>query len=323
MLDVIGLRTYYYTGEGTVKAVDGVDLSIGVKETVGLVGESGCGKSTIGLSLMRLIPPSGEIVGGHANFFGRDLFTLGRKEMRKVRGGEISMIFQDPASSLNPVLNVRDQIGEAIRIHQIVKGKKDIGRRCAKILGEVGISDTTARLTNYPHELSGGMQQRVMIAIALSCQPKLLIADEPTSSLDVTIEAQILDLLRELRGEFGLSILMISHDLGVIAEMADKIVVMYAGKGVESAPALELFDNPCHPYTKALLKAIPKVEGNQAAIEPIPGRVPSLIDQKDQCLFSPRCRYASSICRSQAPSFQEVSAEHIVACHLFSGENGE
>ena len=323
MLDVIGLKTYYYTDEGTVKAVDGVDLSIDIRETLGLVGESGCGKSTTGLSLMHLIPPTAEIVGGHANFFGRDLLTLGQKEMRKVRGSEISMIFQDPTASLNPVLTVGDQIGEAIRIHQGIKRRKEIRVRCAKILGEVGISDATARLSNYPFELSGGMQQRVMIAVALSCQPKLLIADEPTSSLDVTIEAQILDLLRELRREFDLSILMISHDLGVIAEMADKIVVMYAGKRVESASALELFENPCHPYTKALLKAIPRVEGKQTDIQPIPGKVPSLVDQGDECLFSPRCRYASSICRNQVPSFREVSDEHMVACHLFSGENGE
>ncbi|MBS3788107.1 ABC transporter ATP-binding protein [Candidatus Bipolaricaulota bacterium] len=319
LLNVSDLQTHFFTDDGVVKAADYVDLTVEKGEVLGLVGESGCGKSTVALSILRLIPKPGKIVGGRIEFLSQDLLDLSQRAMRKIRGNEISMVFQDPTASLNPVLSVGDQIGEAIRIHQNVKKRKEINARAVEILQKVGISDPRDRLANYPHELSGGMQQRVMIAIALSCQPKLLLADEPTSSLDVTIEAQILNLLRELQQDLELSMIMITHDLGVIAEISDRVTVMYAGQRVESATVTQLFENPLHPYTQALLEAIPTTEHAVTTIETIPGKVPSLVNPGKRCLFSPRCEIATEVCKSTLPESKRVEEDHIVACHHQGG----
>lgn len=316
LLDIRGLKTYFYTEGGAVQAVDDINLTVERGEVLGLVGESGCGKSTVALSIMRLVPKPGKIVNGEILFDDEDLLRLGSDEIRVVRGGKIAMIFQDPMSSLNPVFSIGDQIAEAVRLHQMIKEDKEARSKVEDILRKVGIPDPDKRLDEFPHEFSGGMRQRVMIAMALSCNPQLLIADEPTTSLDVTIQAQILSLMKDLQKDFGSSILLITHDLGVIAELSDKVALMYAGKIVEYSDVVTVFKNPKHPYTHALLGAIPRLDVKQEKLETIPGEVPSLINPGESCRFYPRCRYAQEICREEMPPDIKVEPGHTVHCHL-------
>lgn len=320
LLNIKNLSTYFLIPEGVVKAVANVNLKIGKEEVLGLVGESGCGKSTAALSIMRLIREPGKIVGGEVWFNGRDLLKLNEKQMRKVRGAEISMVFQNPMVSMNPVFNVGSQISEAIKLHQNVQ-KREIKKRVAEILHKVGIPNSSERMKDYPHQYSGGMAQRAMIAMALSCNPKLLIADEPTTSLDVTIQAQILELMKALRRDFGASILLIGHDLGVISELSDKIAVMYAGKVVEYANLADLFQKPMHPYTQALLKCLPKLDEDMEKFHIIRGTVPDLINTPTGCRYHPRCEHAMKICSEQEPLLTEVKKMHTVACHLYDSDS--
>ena len=318
-LKLEGLKTYFDTEQGVIKAVDGVDFEILGGDTLGVVGESGCGKSVTALSIMRLFPsPPGRIAGGKIWFKGQELTRLSKKEMRSIRGCQISMIFQEPMTSLNPVYSVGNQIVEAIRLHQDLSrsGAKD---RAVAMLGEVGIASPDRRFHEYPHQMSGGMRQRVMIAMALSCNPSLLIADEPTTALDVTIQAQILELMNELKRKFGTAILFITHDLGVIAETARRVVIMYAGKVVEEGPVGEIFENPCHPYTRGLLGSIPSERAirEKSKLTEIPGMVPSLLDLPAGCIFQPRCPRKSALCDGDYPPFFEPSAGHRVACWLY------
>src|SRR5918992_3467130 len=313
LLEVDGLRTHFFTRDGVVRAVDGVSFSVEKGKTLGIVGESGCGKSVTALSIMGLIPkPPARIVEGSISFEGRDLTELSERELETIRGRKIAMIFQDPMTSLNPTLKVGTQITETMRRHLDVS--KDAARRRAiELLGEVRIPRAAERVDDYPHRFSGGMRQRVMIAIALSCNPALLIADEPTTALDVTIQAQILDLLDELRREHEMAMIIITHDMGVVAETADDIAVMYAGQIVEHASALDLFDRPEHPYTEALLGALPHLEGDTKEIREgrlvsIPGRPPDLIDPPEACRFGPRCPYADSgdSCTREPPQLRQI-----------------
>jgi len=318
LLTIRNLSTYFFTHDGVVKAVDGVSLSLNEGDTLGLVGESGCGKSVTALSILRLIPqPPGKIVSGEICFMGRNLLELREAEMRKIRGNKISMIFQDPSASLNPSFRVGDQIREAIHLHQDVS-KKEATRKTIEMLRLVGIPSPEIRVKDYPHQMSGGMRQRVMIAMALSCNPKLMIADEPTTALDVTIQAQILDLMNKLKAEVRTSILLITHDLGVIAENAHYVAVMYAGRVVEYADVETLFDNPRHPYTVGLMASLPTSELARARkrLNVIPGTVPSLIDLPPGCRFSDRCDRAFDVCREQEPSLKEVGPHHQVRCWL-------
>jgi oligopeptide/dipeptide ABC transporter ATP-binding protein len=319
ILEIKDLRVYYYIAEGVVKAVDKINLKIGEEEALGLVGESGCGKSTVALSIPRLIRKPGKIIGGKILFEGEDLLTKSEREMRKIRGKKISMVFQHPGASMNPVYTVGSQIAEAIKLHQNVE-KHEVKKRVEEILYKVGIPSPARRMKDYPHEYSGGMLQRAMIAMALSCNPKLLIADEPTTSLDVTIQAQILELMKKLRKDFGASILLIGHDLGVISELCDRVTVMYAGKVVESADIETLFKNPKHPYTQALLESIPRLDVDKERLRIIRGSVPRLINPPPGCRFHPRCDYAKEICSKQEPLFIEVGQEHGVACFLYTSE---
>ena len=316
-LDVQNLKTYFDTDEGTVKAVDGVSFHIDKGETLAVVGESGSGKSVTSLSTMRLIPqPPGRFADGRILFEGEDLLTKSEREMRKIRGNEISMIFQEPMTSLNPVYTVGDQIAEAIVLHQN-KSKRDGMRMAAEMLDLVGIPEPGKRVKNYPHQMSGGMRQRVMIAMALSCGPKLLIADEPTTALDVTIQAQILDLMRRLQREIGMSILFITHDLGVVAEIADRVVVMYAGQAVEEAGVDAIYANPQMPYTKGLLNSIPRVDKkaeHQERLEAIPGNVPNPLHLPAGCKFHPRCRFAQEKCVEAVPPLEDTGDGHMVRC---------
>ena len=320
LLEIKGLKTHFFTEEGVVRAVDGIDLHIDKGETVGVVGESGCGKTVTALSIMKLIPmPPGKIVEGQMLYEGRDLVTLPPAQMRKVRGKEISMVFQEPMTSLNPVFTIGEQIAEAIRLHE------GLGRRAAmdktvEMLKIVHIPNPERRVKEYPHQLSGGMRQRVMIAMALSCNPKLLIADEPTTALDVTIQAQILELLNELKAKLGMAVLLITHDMGVIAETAQRVMVMYAGKVVEEAPVKELFKEPLHPYTQGLLRSIPRIDTaatHKKRLEAIPGVVPSLLNLPKGCSFEPRCPYAKPVCKDQDPVLKEVRRGHRVSCWLY------
>lgn len=307
------LKTYFYTEEGVVKAVNDVSFSIREGETVCVVGESGCGKSVTALSLMRLIQsPPGKIVGGEIIFDGRDILKLSDAEMRRIRGNEIGMIFQEPMTSLNPVLTIGDQLMEPLMLHKHMT-KKEAWNKAIELIKQVGIPRAEQIMTSYPHELSGGMRQRIMIAMAISCDPKLLIADEPTTALDVTIQAQILDLLRRLKEEKKMALMLITHDLGIVAEMADYVVVMYAGKVIEEAPVRELFKNPKHPYTRGLLKAKPVIGRRQERLYTIPGQVPNPIDLGDFCYFSDRCEYTMDVCRKKMPPLVADENGHKVA----------
>jgi len=318
LLEVDDLKTYFYTRDGIVRAVDGVSFTVYPGETLAVVGESGCGKSVTSLSILRLIAaPPGKIVNGRLMFQGRDLLGLTEDEMRKVRGNEISMIFQEPMTSLNPVLTIGRQIAEALVLHRGMKRKAAL-ERAVEMLTLVNIPEAARRIEQYPHQLSGGMRQRVMIAMALACNPRLLIADEPTTALDVTIQAQILDLMRGLKEKTGAAIVLITHDLGVVAEMAQRVVVMYAGRKVEEAAVDDLFAHPRHPYTEGLLKSIPRLEHAQAAahlrLAEIPGMVPSLKEEIAGCLFAPRCGYATERCRREYPPLEEKAPGHFAAC---------
>jgi peptide/nickel transport system ATP-binding protein/oligopeptide transport system ATP-binding protein len=314
LVDVKNLKTYFYTEEGVVKAVDGVDYEIYPGETLGIVGESGCGKSVTSLSIMRLIEsPPGKIVAGEINFQGKDLIKIPEKEMRKIRGNDISMIFQEPMTSLNPVYTVGDQIIEAIMLHKGV-GRKEARKQAIDMLTKVGIPLPEQRVDEYPHQLSGGMRQRVMIAMALSCDPKLLIADEPTTALDVTIQAQILELMNSLKESYGMSIMMITHDLGVIAEVSDRVAVMYAGKVVEYTDVNTLFDDPKHPYTWGLMKSIPKLDKDVDRLEAIPGSVPSPLNFPEGCKFNTRCPLAEGKCYDEEPPLEDAADGHMVRC---------
>jgi len=317
LLKVENLKTYFFTHEGTVKAVDGISFSINMGETLGLVGESGCGKSVTALSIMRLIPhPPGRIVSGEIYSEGKNLLKYNEKEMRKIRGRKISMIFQEPMTSLDPVFTIGHEIMEAVRLHSSVN-KKDAKDKTIETLRIVGMPDAEKIIHNYPHELSGGMRQRAMIAMALCCNPTLLIADEPTTALDVTIQAQILRLINELKDEFGASVLLITHDLGVVAEMCDNVAVMYAGHIVEHTDVGTIFSNPLHPYTKGLNKSIPRLDVDMERLETIKGLVPNLIDLPSGCPFHPRCSYCSDKCMKEMPELKEVEDNHLVKCHLY------
>ncbi len=308
LLDIKGLKTYFFTRKGVVKAVDGVDLSLNEGETLGLVGESGCGKTVTALSIMRLISePIGRITEGSINFEGRDLVKATESEMRKIRGNRISMIFQEPMTSLNPVLKVGDQISEAIQLHQDVS-KKEAWDRSIEMLRLVGIPSPESRVNEYPHQMSGGMRQRVMIGMALSCHPKLMIADEPTTALDVTIQAQILDLISRLKERVGSAILLITHNLGVVAEVAQYVGVMYAGYIVEYADVIHLFKEPRHPYTVGLFQSIPKKKGSakRERLQAIPGLVPDLLELPKGCKFQDRCSRVFQRCREEAPPLLNV-----------------
>ena len=317
LIEVKNLRTSFFTPEGEVRAVDGVSFSIGEGETLGLVGESGCGKSVTALSLMRLVPsPPGKIVGGEILYRGQDLLKLNGAAMRKIRGNEISMIFQEPMTSLNPVFTIGNQIGEAIHLHQGL-GKKETRDKTVEMLRLVKIADPESRIDDYPHQLSGGMRQRVMIAMALSCNPSLLIADEPTTALDVTIQAQILELIKELQNKLGMSLLLITHDLGVVAEQADEVAIMYAGKIVERAQTKAIFNRPLHPYTVGLLNSLPGARGKKKKrLEAIPGVVPSLLELPSGCHFRDRCPKAAGICAEGEPELAEKDKNHPAACYF-------
>jgi oligopeptide/dipeptide ABC transporter ATP-binding protein len=320
ILELDELQTHFFTAVGTVRAVDGVSYALKSGETLGVVGESGCGKSVSALSVLRLVAnPPGRIVGGAIRFEGRNLLELSEPEMERIRGNEISMIFQEPMTSLNPLFTIGRQVSEAIALHQGLS-RKEAMDRAVEMLRRVYIPEPERRVHAYPHQMSGGMRQRVMIAMALSCNPKVLIADEPTTALDVTIQAQILDLMRELQETYGTAIVLITHDMGVVAENADRVVVMYAGRKVEEAPAANLFDNPGHPYTKGLLGSIPHLDaaaqsnGGRARLNEIKGMVPSLFDLPPGCSFAPRCGFATDRCRGEAPVLEEQRPGHWVAC---------
>ena len=324
LLQVKNLQTSFFTPEGEVRAVDGVSFEIHEGKTIGLVGESGCGKSVTSLSIMRLIPsPPGKIVGGEILYRGRDLLKLNNEEMRKIRGNEISMIFQEPMTSLNPVFTVGDQIGEAIRLHQGL-GKREARDKTIEMLRLVKIADPESRVDAYPHQLSGGMRQRVMIAMALSCNPSLLIADEPTTALDVTIQAQILELMKELQQKIGMALLLITHDLGVVAEQADDVAIMYAGKIVERSDTRAIFNQPLHPYTVRLLNSLPGAGSlKKKRLDAIPGVVPSPLNLPSGCRFRDRCPRAAEMCAQVEPELVEEAAGHTVACHFPHTESRE
>jgi peptide/nickel transport system ATP-binding protein len=319
LLEVDELKTYFFTRDGVVRAVDGVSFSVARGETLAIVGESGCGKSVTSLSILRLIAsPPGRTVAGRVVFEGRDLLLLSEPEMRKIRGDAISMIFQEPMTSLNPVLTIGHQIAEVLVLHRGLS-RDDAMLRAVEMLRLVRIPEPERRVAEYPHQLSGGMRQRVMIAMALACEPRLLIADEPTTALDVTIQAQILDLMRELKERTGAAIVLITHDLGVVAEMAQRVVVMYAGRKVEEAPVAELFARPRHPYTRGLLDSIPKLgsastRGALTRLSEIAGMVPSLAKPIVGCAFAPRCAYATSRCQTEYPPLEEKVPGHRAAC---------
>ncbi|MGB0604852.1 MAG: ABC transporter ATP-binding protein [Candidatus Latescibacterota bacterium] len=319
LLEVRNLCTYFHTEEGLGKAVDGVSFELRRGETLGLVGESGCGKSVSALSVMRLIPqPPGQIESGEILFGGRDLLRLSEEEMCRVRGDEIAMIFQEPMTSLNPVLTCGFQIAESVILHQGVS-KQEARNRAIEMLRLVGIPAPEQRVDEYPHQLSGGMRQRVMIAIALSCNPQLLIADEPTTALDVTIQAQILELLQRLQEELKMAVLMITHDLGVIAEVADRVAVMYAGQVVEYASTRDLFNSPQHPYTRGLMQSVPRLDESRERLEIISGIVPDAREFPEGCRFAPRCSLAEDRCRSASVELRALSEEHLGRCLKMEG----
>jgi len=313
LLAVRDLHTSFFLDGGEARAVDGVSFTLDAGGVLGLVGESGCGKSVTALSLMRLVPPPGRIVGGEVLLDGRDLLRMGEPEMRKIRGAGLAMIFQEPMTSLNPVFTVGGQIAEAIRIHRPV-GRRKAWERAVELLDEVGIPDPARRARDYPHQLSGGMRQRVMIAMAISCEPRVLVADEPTTALDVTIQAEILELLAALRERHGMALLLITHDLGVVAEQADQVAIMYAGRIIEHGPVLEIFDRPLHPYTQALFRSIPGVGGRRERLEAIPGQVPDLLHLPSGCTFRDRCPAEIDECAVVVPPLEEKLPGHTAAC---------
>jgi oligopeptide/dipeptide ABC transporter ATP-binding protein len=316
ILKIKELKVHFDTDEGLVKAVDGVDLEMMKGTTLALVGESGCGKSVTALSVLRLIPsPPGRIAGGEIIFKGKNLLDLSNKEMESIRGNDISMIFQEPMTSLNPVFTVGDQIKEAVMLHQ-KKSSDEAGKLVIEILDKVGIPSPDIRINDYPHQMSGGMKQRVMIAMALSCNPEILIADEPTTALDVTIQAQILDLMKSLQDELGMSTLLITHDLGIVSSVASHVAIMYASKIAEYGSLGDIFENPHHPYTLGLFTSIPVIGDKKENLYVIPGSVPNPLAFPEGCKFWPRCVFAEEICRSQEPLLEEVSRGHTVACHF-------
>jgi len=315
LLKVDGLRTHFYTYKGVVKALDGINLEIDRGICFGVAGETGCGKSVTALSIMRLVPPPGEIVSGEVKFKGEDLLLKSEEEMRKIRGAQISMIFQDPSSSLNPVFSIGNQLIETIQLHRGIS-KNEAEERAIEMLNAVRVPPEN--LKAYPHELSGGMKQRIMIAMALLCQPDLLIADEPTTNLDVTTQAQVLDLIRALQRNFGTTVFLITHNLGIIAEMCDKVAIMYAGRIIEHADVKSIFKNPKHPYSKGLLEAIPTIRERKDYLKSIQGNVPNLINPPSGCRFHPRCDYAMDICKKEKPQEIEIEPGHFVECHLYN-----
>jgi oligopeptide/dipeptide ABC transporter ATP-binding protein len=321
ILSVKDLKTYFYTDDGIVKAVDGVNLKVRRGETIGLVGESGCGKSVTSFSIIRLVLPPGKILSGEILFNGMDLLGLSEKEMDRIRGNRISMIFQQPTTCLNPVMKIGDLIAEVYRIHQKLDQKEAL-EKAVQMLKTVGMPEPEKRIQAYPHEVSGGQAQRVMIAMALACEPELLIADEPTTALDVTIQAQILDLMRSLQSKTGTSVILITHDLGVIAEMVERVLVMYAGQIVEEAPVSDLYGKPLHPYTHGLLRSIPIAGKKQSRLDVIPGSVPDLLDVPSGCRFEPRCQACQGavreLCKKEMPELKEVEPGHWVRCHLYA-----
>lgn len=320
LLEIKNLKTYFFTDTGQVPAVNGVDFYIHEGETLGVVGESGCGKSVTSLSVMRLLTDTpGKVVDGSIRFKGKDLLSLSEKEMRKIRGNEIAMIFQEPMTSLNPVYTIGEQIGEAVKLH-LKYNKKEAKNHVINMLKLVGIPRAEEIINEYPHQLSGGMRQRIMIAMAMACNPTLLIADEPTTALDVTIQAQILELMKKLKKEKATSIMLITHDLGVVAEMCDRVIVMYAGKVVEEAEVTEIFDNPKHPYTKGLLNSIPKLGQKMDRLDSIPGNVPTPANMPKGCKFAPRCSQVMDICKENEPDLIQVEDGHKCRCFLYQNE---
>ena len=315
LLEVNNLTTHFFTSDGVVKAVDGITYHVDEGEILGIVGESGCGKSVSALSLMRLVAdPPGKIVDGEVTFEDKELLQLGDAEMRSIRGNRMAMVFQEPMTSLNPVLTIGRQITETLELHQNMT-KSQARERAVELIRMVGISDAGSRLSDYPHQFSGGMRQRVMIAMALSCNPKLIIADEPTTALDVTIQAQILELMRELAQQFGTALIIITHNLGVVARYANRVVVMYAGKIIETGTAAEIYRNPRHPYTLGLLNSVPRLdEAVKAKLDPIEGLPPDLVDLPVGCSFQPRCPYAFDRCTQETPYLMEHSEAHTTAC---------
>jgi oligopeptide/dipeptide ABC transporter ATP-binding protein len=314
LLEVKSIRTSFFTEAGEVRAVDGVSFSVAPGKLMGLVGESGSGKTASVLSIMRLLPESARIVGGEIIFEDQDLLKLSEPEMRHVRGARIAMIFQEPMTSLNPVFTIGSQIGEAVRLHQQT-ARAETRNRTIEALRMVGIADPERRIDDYPHQLSGGMRQRVMIAMALSCNPRLLIADEPTTALDVTIQAQILDLIRELQVRLGLAVILVTHDLGIVAEYADDVTILYAARVMEQAPSAELFRNPLNPYTRGLLESIPGMDTNrQRRLQAIPGSIPSALNPPAGCRFHPRCPRVIPECSAAEPRLENRGPNHYVAC---------
>lgn len=320
LLQIRGLTTELETRDGTLRAVDNLDLTVERGQTVGLVGESGCGKSMLAYSILRLVPQPGRVTAGEVLWKGRDLHRQSEDELRKVRGREIALIFQEPSAALNPVLTIGDQVAEPLRIH-LRMGRKEAQERAAELLKAVLIPDPTKRLADYPHQMSGGMKQRVLIATAIACSPDLLIADEPTTALDVTVQAQILELLSRLKEEYNLSLLLISHDLGVVAQNADHLAVMYAGRIVEQAPVAAIFNDTKHPYTEGLLRSIPRsgADGKgKRRLEAIEGTVPNLAELPSGCAFHPRCSYRFEPCDTVTPTLKEVVPSHFASCHKYS-----
>ena len=320
LLEIQNLKTIFSTERGVIRAVDGVSLTLGAGETLGVVGESGCGKTMLALSVMRLIPANGQIAEGRVLFNGQDLLTLPEEAMREKRGRDIAMIFQEPMTSLNPVLRIGEQIAEAIRLHQHVPDR-EAQALSVKLLGEVGIPEPERRVKDYPHQLSGGMRQRVMIAMAMSCRPRLLLADEPTTALDVTIQAQILNLIFDLKEKNNMAVILITHDLGVVAEAAQKVAVMYAGKVVETTEVEKLFARPLHPYTRGLIESRPSgcvdaASDGEIYLKTIPGAVPSLYALPSGCRFSERCALVEEACRVREPELMEIEEGHFVACFI-------
>ena len=323
ILEIKDLCVEFQTVEGTVHAVDHLNYTLHKGEKLGIVGESGSGKSVSSLGMMQLIPnPPGRITGGEILYHGKDLVKASEKEMQKIRGNEISMIFQEPMTSLNPIIKCGRQIAESLRLHRGMK-KKEAMEEAVRMMRAVGIANPEVRAHEYPHQMSGGMRQRVMIAMALACQPQILIADEPTTALDVTIQAQILDLIRELNESMGTSVVFITHDLGVVSELCDTVIVMYTGHIVEQAPVKELFESPKHPYTKGLLNAIPKITRERNPLETIEGMVPNPTERIEGCSFSPRCPYATDQCRKAEPPMTELSDGCLVRCWQYAKENEE